>query len=123
MTLKMSKRILLCEDDTSIVDVTNTILDELGYTVEVCTHSEEVLKRVKITRPDLILLDLWMPHLDGAEITRRLKADPKTKTIPVVILSANKDTEAVAKEIGADSFLCKPFDIDVFEKKIKEFVE
>ncbi|HYD35442.1 MAG TPA: response regulator [Vitreimonas sp.] len=116
------KHIFICEDDEGIIEVTKTILEEKGYIVETCSSCTQIFEKLEKVKPDLLLIDLWMPQIGGAEITKKLKADPKTKKIPVIILSANKDTENVAKSVGADDFIQKPFDIDVLEEKVEKFV-
>ncbi|MDQ3008735.1 MAG: response regulator [bacterium] len=117
----MNNHVLICDDDPGIVDILSMILLEKGYEVTVCKNSEEVHDNVARKRPFVILLDLWMPGLSGEEITTSLKADPTTSTIPVIILSASKDTEVTAKQIGADDFLCKPFNITDIENIVEKY--
>jgi two-component system, OmpR family, alkaline phosphatase synthesis response regulator PhoP len=114
--------ILICEDDDDILEVAKTVLEEKQYTVITCAHSEKVLEVLHAQKVDLVLVDLWMPKVGGAEITRSMKEDPQLKDIPVIILSANKDTALVAEEVGAQGFLAKPFDIEDLEKIVATHV-
>ncbi|HEX2914523.1 MAG TPA: response regulator [Chloroflexia bacterium] len=112
------KSVLICEDDEGIIDVAQIVLEEMGYTVIVQNDSTNIFARIEEVQPHLILLDLWMPGLSGAEITRRLKADARTQFIPIIIMSANRDTARIAQEAGADAFLAKPFDISALEEVV-----
>ncbi len=118
----ISKTILLCDDDRGIVDAMEIILTDFGYNVHVVTDGGEVYKKVIELKPDLILLDLWMPNMDGSATTQKLKSNDETKKIPVIIVSANNETERIAKESGADSFLSKPFEVTALEEKINQFL-
>ncbi len=118
----MSKKILVCDDDQSILEVIRIILEEKGYEVIVFDNCDNIYKRIARLKPDLIFLDLWMPGISGEEVAVNLKKDPKTKKIPIVILSANNETKNIAKKIKADEYLCKPFNIDDLEKTIKRFI-
>jgi DNA-binding response OmpR family regulator len=115
------KRILLCDDDDGILEVTQIVLEEQGYEVIAWSQCDDI-EAIAAQHPDLILLDLWIPELGGEEIARRLKADSRTKAIPIIIVSANKDTEKVAKQSGAEDFICKPFDIDYLETKVASYL-
>lgn len=115
--------ILICDDDESIVELTQSILEDIGYQVRVVTSCDLVDTEIKEHRPDLILLDLWIPLSGGEEISKNLKKDPATKDIPIIIVSANKDTQSIAKRSGADDFLCKPYDLEELEQKVEKFLD
>lgn len=119
----MKKYILVCDDDAGIVDVASIILEEKGYEVATVSRGEDVIQAIKGRLPDLILLDLWMPGITGDKITRRLKSSHKTKNIPIIIFSANRDTEEIARNAGANGFICKPFDITDLENIIAKILE
>lgn len=106
------KKILVCDDDEGILDIVRVILESKNYQVKTISSGKSIEKRISEYSPDLILLDLWIPGMDGKEITRILKRQSKTKNIPIIIISALNETEKISKEIGADSFLSKPFDIN-----------
>lgn len=117
----MSKNVLICDDDEGIVDVASIVLEEAGYEVHTVNNSEHLIEEVKKHKPSLILLDLWMPHLSGEEGTKLLKSDPETKDIPIIIVSASKNTAEVAQKSGANGFLCKPFDIEELEDAVAKY--
>ncbi len=113
--------ILFCDDDEGILDVVSIILSDKGYNVEALLDSRKVYNQIRVSKPMLIILDLWMPNLSGEEITRELKKNKATQNIPVIILSASKDTPKIAKKIGADNFISKPFDISVLEEMVAKY--
>ena len=117
-----AKSILICDDDEGIVDVASIILKDAGYHVIELTESREIFDLVKKNKPDLILLDLWMPNLSGEEVTKQLKNNIDTNEIPIIILSSSRNTETIAKNIGADHFICKPFDIDELQTTVKQYI-
>jgi DNA-binding response OmpR family regulator len=116
----MSKGVLICDDDEGILEVTRIILQSKGFQVETLSNSEMIYQKIDEFKPDLILLDLWMPVLSGEEITRTLKSDKNYSQIPIIIFSANKDTKKVAQEIGADDYLSKPFNIEELETIVEK---
>jgi len=105
-------RILVVDDNEANVDVARMRLESRGYEVITAADGEEALERVKSGAPDLILLDIMMPKLDGIEVTRRLKADPTQPFIPIILLTAKADPGDVVAglEAGGDDYLTKPFD-------------
>lgn len=111
-------KVLICDDDDGIVDVAQIILQERGYNVQTITQSDQIYEHVRRFNPNVILLDLWMPDISGEEITRTLKQNSSTQNIPIVIVSASRDTEKVAKNVGADDYIFKPFDIEELEEKV-----
>jgi len=115
----MKKNVMICDDDQDILEVTSLILQEKGYQVKTYTDCNHIFNKVEETKPDIILMDLWIPDLGGANVTMLLKNSEKTKNIPIVIFSANNDIEKVALDAGADGFLKKPFDINALEKVIE----
>ncbi len=115
------KKILVCDDDQEIVDLIKIILENNGYRVSVLTSGEIALEKIKAYLPDLILLDIWMPGLDSEKITKTLKENAKTKHIPIIIISALSNLKKLAKDIGADSFISKPFDIDYLTKVVEKY--
>ncbi len=120
----MAKKILFIEDEPDQVELIKARLEASGYVFISAMDGEEGVKKAIETRPDLVLLDLILPKLDGFEVCRRIKADPKTKEIPVIILTAigKKNAEAECRMCGADSFLKKPYDSAVLMAEIKKFI-
>src|SRR6266496_3739241 len=104
-------RILVVDDEIYIVHILDFSLGMEGYEVITALDGEQALEKARAERPDLIVLDIMMPKLDGYETCKRLKADPNTKDVPVILLSAkgrNVD-QKVGFEVGADDYITKPF--------------
>lgn len=118
----MTKHILICEDDRGILDIASIVLEAKGYKVTALLNSDDLIKIVYDKKPDLILLDLWIAGKQGDVITKELKSSEATRNIPIIIFSANKDTEVIAQRAGADGFLAKPFDIDNLERMVDKYL-
>jgi len=114
-------RILYVEDNDDNVYMLKNRLTRAGYTVVVATDGGQGVAMAASERPDLILMDITLPDIDGKEATRRIKADPATKAIPVIALTANAmagDREA-ALAAGCDDFDTKPVELQRLLGKIK----
>ncbi len=121
----MPKTILIVEDEVNLVELLKFRLESKGYNVETAFDGEDGLDKIGKVRPDLIILDIMMPKIDGYEVCRRLKADQKTKDIPIIILTArtqNKDMDQ-AQAVGADSFITKPFEPTDLLKEIEKLLK
>jgi len=108
----MSKgSVVVIEDETDIRDVMVYNLTREGYAVTGCANGEEGIDRVRDGAPNLVVLDLMLPRLDGIEICRRLKSDPRTRNIPVIMVTAKGEESDVVLGlgVGADDYLTKPF--------------
>jgi CheY-like chemotaxis protein len=119
----MSK-ILVCDDDPGVLEVIKIILEENNYEVITASNGKGIQKMIAQTKPDMLFLDIWMPGIDGKEITKLLKRDAQFKDMPIIIISALNDTKDIAQEVGADGFLSKPFTItdllEVVENNLKK---
>ena len=106
------KKILIADDETGIRLTLGRILDK-DYVVLEATNGEEAVEIAKVQKPDLILMDLIMPKMDGYAACSQIKADEATKGIPVVILTAvgNELNKKFATEMGAEGYITKPFNI------------
>ena len=104
-----NKTILICDDDESILNILCLVLKNFGFNVISERNSPNVFSMIDRDRPDLLLLDLWMPALNGDEVIRDLKNNPATRSIPIILISASPEAKSVAAETGADGFLAKPF--------------
>jgi two-component system phosphate regulon response regulator PhoB len=104
-------KVLIIEDDSDIAELVEYNLRQEKYAVEVAKNGMEGLAKVRRLLPDLIVLDLMLPDRDGLDICRDLKADPKTKATPILMLTAkgNEVDRVVGFEVGADDYLTKPF--------------
>ena len=105
-------KILVVDDDAVIQQLIEVNLELEGYEVDKASNGQEALDKVAQDAPDLILLDVMMPRMNGRDVCRLLKSDPKTASIPIIFLSAraqDMDVEA-GLELGADAYVTKPFD-------------
>lgn len=117
----MKKKILVADDDQAILEVITYMLEDAGYHVKT-TVSGVTKKLARQYSPDLILLDIWMAGTDGRTICKSLKVEKLTMNIPVIMVSANRDTEEIAKAAGADDFLDKPFEMKLLLAKVAKYV-
>ncbi|HWE38775.1 MAG TPA: response regulator [Isosphaeraceae bacterium] len=104
------RRVLIVEDDPNSRWALCALLKRLGFDCRAATNGQEALDLVRAFQPEAVIMDLMMPVLDGVEATRRLKADARTRGIPVLALSANATPggRSAARRAGADDFLTKP---------------
>jgi two-component system alkaline phosphatase synthesis response regulator PhoP len=115
------KYILAVDDEENILELVEYNLSREGYKVKKAACGKDVLDIARTDRPDLILLDLMLPDIDGLEVCRLIKSDPKTSSIPIVMLTA-KTGEAdivVGLEMGADDYVTKPFSPRVLAARVK----
>lgn len=119
----MVKKILFIEDEPDIVMLMQTRLKSRGYEMLSAFDGEEGLKMVQEEKPDLILLDVVMPKIDGLTVCSRLKADPQTKHIPIIIVSASggKDLPERCLAAGADDVIIKPYEAEELLDKIAKW--
>ena len=115
------QRILVVDDEEDILELVRYHLAREGYDVVVSASGEEALKKAKKESFDLVVLDLMLPGLDGLEVAKALKADAKTRTLPIIMLTAKgEDADVVGGlEIGADDYITKPFSPRVLVARIK----
>jgi two-component system alkaline phosphatase synthesis response regulator PhoP len=106
-----STRILIVEDDPDIAHLVARYLDKAGFTVEHAAGGREALHAIASRRPDLVILDLMLPQLDGLEVCRQIRNDPATAALPIIMLTARAEESEriVGLELGADDYLAKPF--------------
>lgn len=117
------KKVLIIDDDTSIQEALRAILDYGGYKVEASDSIEKILKQKTEELPDLILLDLLLSGLDGRELAKQLKNDPRLGHIPIIMLSAHPSAAKSAKEGGADAFIAKPFDMNDLLDTVRRLIK
>ncbi|NIQ97394.1 MAG: response regulator transcription factor [Desulfuromonadales bacterium] len=115
------KRILVVEDEEDILALVHYNLVKAGYQVECVTSGEEAYQRAQQNLPDLILLDLMLPGIDGLEVCRRLQKDGDTESVPIIMLTAKgEESDIVAGlELGADDYITKPFSTQVLLARVK----
>lgn len=119
------KRILVVDDEKDLLEMVTLRLKAQGYEVITACDGEQGLDKARREKPDLIILDLMLPKIDGYKVCRMLKFDEKYKKIPIIMFTAraqDKD-EKLGFEVGADAYLNKPFDPDFFLAKIEELIK
>jgi pilus assembly protein CpaE len=106
----MAEKILVVDDDLDTLKLVGLMLERQGYEITVATNGELGLSKAATEKPDLILLDIMMPDIDGYEVTRRLRADPTLAHIPIIMFTAKSmvDDKVAGFEVGADDYLTKP---------------
>jgi DNA-binding response OmpR family regulator len=124
----MERTVLIIEDEKLIIVSTQMVLEAAGFRVESATNGEDGIAKARSLTPDLILLDIMMPGIDGWETLTRLKRDPETSAIPVIIFTAREHARGHQKssEMGAADYFRKPFEpdelIELVEKHIGQSV-
>jgi two-component system cell cycle response regulator DivK len=120
----MSRRILVVEDQADNRQILHDLLTSAGYEVIHAENGEAALASAAAQRPDLILMDIQLPRLDGYEVTRRLKADPVLRAIPIIAVTsyALSDDEGKARAAGCDAYVSKPYSTRALLAKIREYV-
>ena len=120
-----AKKILIVDDEADLVETVRFPLEMEGYRVLVSYNGEDALNQARKENPDLILLDLMLPKLDGYKVCRLLKFDERYKHIPILMLTAKAQEKdrILGKETGADEYMTKPFDIDKLLEKVKLFLQ
>jgi DNA-binding response OmpR family regulator len=120
----VKKKILIVEDEESLLRLESILLTSKGYDVRGAATGQEALELISIEHPDLVLLDIMLPGLDGFEVCRRIKDDPETREIPVIMVTAKKSGEDMARgeEVGADWYITKPFKSAMVIETIQRFL-
>lgn len=120
----MDKKILLVDDERDLVETVTFRLEAAGYEVVSGFDGQEGLDKAKKENPDLIILDLMLPKMDGYKVCRMLKFDEKYKKIPIIMFTARaQETDKnMGKEVGADAYITKPFEPKELLGKIQELL-
>ncbi len=120
-----SKKILIVDDEVDLVETVRFPLEMEGYHVLVSYNGEDALNQARKENPDLILLDLMLPKLDGYKVCRLLKFDDRYKHIPILMLTAKtqEKDKALGMETGANEYITKPFEMDQLLKKVKAYLK
>ena len=119
------KKILLVEDESVLLNMVKMRLEANNYEVISAFDGQEGLEKARKERPDLIILDLMLPKLDGYKVCRMLKFDEKYKKIPIIMFTARaqQSDEEMGFEVGANAYITKPFEPQVLLAKIKELIK
>lgn len=118
----MADKVLAADDELQMRDLLNLFLTRDGYDVLLASNGEDAIELAKKENPQIILLDIKMPGIDGIEVCRRLKADRKTQSIPIIVITALGDHKLEALEAGADDFLNKPIDMLELSTRVKSII-
>lgn len=114
-------RVLVVDDEADLIRILEFGLKSMGYAVETASDGQEGLKKARELKPDIILLDLMLPKLDGYKVCRLLKFDERYKNIPIIILSARtqEGDQTLAMEMGANRFITKPYEFSEIVAQIE----
>ena len=120
----MTKRILVVEDQEDNRQILRDLLTNAGYEMLVAEDGVQAVEQTEKHRPDLILMDIQLPVLDGYEATRRLKANPELKAIPIIVVTsyALSGDEEKARAAGCDAYVAKPFSPRALLAKMREYL-
>jgi len=118
------KKILIADDRSEVVELVKVTLEGEGYRTIDASDGREALEKIRKEKPDLILLDIVMPKMNGFEVLSRVKKDPKTKEIPIVMLTAQgqKVDQEKGRRLGARDYITKPFSLSHLLNKIEEIL-
>jgi DNA-binding response OmpR family regulator len=107
----MNKRVLIAEDEPNIVESLTFLLERNGFDIDVAINGMQTLEMISTSLPNLLILDVMLPELDGYEVLRRLRANDHTAELPILMLTAKgqREDRETALKFGADLFLTKPF--------------
>lgn len=119
------KKILIVDDEQDIVESLKFVLENCNYTCYCAYNGEDGLKLAREIIPDLIILDVMMPRINGFKISRLLKFDNKYKNIPILMVTARSQEEdkLIGEETGADEYITKPFDLDDVVKTVQKYLD
>lgn len=118
----MKKCILIYEDDRELLELCRIILSKPGRTVKTFSRCENILEDIRHFKPDLILMDLWIPEIGGEKAIKLVKAEPENDHISVILFSANSEIAEICAKLGADDYLKKPFDLINFKDTVEKYL-
>ncbi len=119
----MADKILVVDDEQQIRDLLDNFLKGEGYEVIVAADGNEAIKLAVTENPQVIVLDIKMPEVDGLEVCKRLKEKEKTRFIPVIVITGYEDNKMEALDAGADDFVNKPFDMAELSIRVKSVLK
>lgn len=119
------RKIVIVDDDVLIRETVRLALEHAGFAVTVVEQSTEAVEKVKEVRPDLVILDLYMPGRDGRELARTLKSDPETAATPIILFTGSSEAVDVVTGLqsGAVEYIAKPVDGEVLISKIRHILK
>lgn len=117
--MNVGHRILVYDDDQEILTMCMLVLKKFQYQVKALSRCENVISDIEDYKPDLILMDLWIPEIGGEKAVELIKGDSKLSQIPVLLFSANADIKDICKRVNADGYITKPFNLKDLKKAIE----
>ena len=120
----MAYKILVVDDEPTIVRLMEFILARQGHEMLVAVNGEEALEKIQAHKPDLVLLDIMMPRIDGYEVARRVRANGETAHLPIIMLSAKAQEADIRKgmEVGVNEYITKPFSPDQLVHVVSDYL-
>ncbi|HGJ64773.1 TPA: response regulator [bacterium] len=121
----MAKKILIIDDEPDVIETLEFMLKARGFEIISASDGLSGLSRAKTDNPDLILLDIMMPGMDGYEVCSKLKRETATKNIPIIMLTAKGESDAVlsAHKSGANDYIVKPYNLPTLLAKLNKFIK
>lgn len=120
-----AKKILVVDDEADLLVFVKARLEKNNFSVLTALDGQQALELVRKEKPDLIILDILLPKMDGFDVCDRLKKDPEFKKIPIIMLTAKDQPKDVqlAKKLGADAYISKPFESDILLYDVKRLIK
>lgn len=117
-----TRSILIADDEPALLRLMEFVLVKQGYVLRLVANGEDALQEVARERPDLVILDIMMPKLDGYAVAERLRAEESTQNLPIILLSAKAQSEDIERgeTIGVNRYITKPFVLDEFVQTIRD---
>jgi two-component system phosphate regulon response regulator PhoB len=114
-------KVLVIEDDRALADVLSYNLKQAGYEVHVASDGQDGITQAQLKSPDVVILDIMLPVVDGLDVCRRLRSDPSTRDVLIVMLTAKSEEsdQLVGFSLGADDYVAKPFSVKILLERIK----
>ncbi len=120
----LKKKILVVEDHENLLQLHSILLSAQGYEVKGAKDGQEAINAIESSPPDLIILDIGLPGIDGYEVCRHIKSNPQSRHIPVIVVTAKRSKEDLQKidEVGADWYIPKPFKAAMVIETVQRFL-
>src|SRR5262244_4185375 len=121
MSATIARKVLIVEDENDILQLVKMYLEKEGFRTVTASDGTQALKQVRSERPDLVVLDLMLPEIDGLEVCKRLRVAPQTAMVPIIMLTAKSEESdtVVGLELGADDYVGKPFSPRALVARVK----
>lgn len=121
--IQPTNKVIVCDDDPDIINVVMSILQTDGYETIPVENSTQLYQAMDDHQPQLLIVDLWMPLLNGEDIIRKIRSHPVRSATPILLLSASMVGDRVGMQAGADAFLAKPFEMTELLQVVKQLIK